>query len=305
MKKLLAIFDKDLLYASRLMEYFKKTDWEDFDILLFTKPNKLCDFLKYQSVDILLYGEDNFFPELSKENIKYIFWLCTDKKSIKDKQEAINKYQAAEKIFSELLSAYTRLENNAQNNPTGNTDFISIYPPVPSAEKIAYAWSMAKELSYKKKVLFIAFELLPTALILGQESIKQSMSELLYYLKESKSDYMDKFKSYLSYSEKLSYLMGPVHGFDLLSISKEDISIFMDDIKNNSDYDTVVFYLGIYTEASMELLSRSNEIYIVTRDLPSEELVIKEWERQMELIDVSVEKLRINRVKLPKDQAII
>jgi hypothetical protein len=79
----------------------------------------------------------------------------------------------------------------------------------------------------------------------------------------------------------------------------------MDDIKNNSDYDTVVFYLGIYTEASMELLSRSNEIYIVTRDLPSEELVIKEWERQMELIDVSVEKLRINRVKLPKDQAII
>ena len=37
MEKQLAIFDTDILYASRLMEYFKKTKWDEFEILLLPK----------------------------------------------------------------------------------------------------------------------------------------------------------------------------------------------------------------------------------------------------------------------------
>lgn len=304
MERLLAVFDTDVLYASRLMEYFKKSDWDDFEILLFTRRESLVDFLKYQSVDILLYGEDTLSLELPKENIKYVFWLCRDIKSTKDKHEYIYKYQAAGKIVSDLLSSYTRLEDSHQNNPTGDMSFISVFPPVPGEEKISYAWNLAKELSSTGKVLFIALELLPTPFILRQDDTGQSMSELLYYLKESKSDYMDKFKSYLNYSERLSYLSRPLHGFDLLSLSSEDIGRFMDGLKDYTDYETVVFYLGIYTEASMEVLSRSKEIYIVTCNLPYEELVIKEWERQAELSGLPIKKLNINKVKLAKGQLL-
>lgn len=297
-KKLLAIFDTDILYASRLMEYFKKADWDGFDILLFTRKDSLIEVIKYQSLDILLYGGDVLSKELLTENIKYVFHLCTDMKQIEDKQESINKYQAAGKIASDLMSAYTRLEDKYENNPVDDMVFVSIFPPISGAEKISYAWSYAKELSNKKKVLYIAFDLLPTAFLLREEDRGQSMSELLYYLKESRSDYMDKFKSYLNYSEKLSYLTGPIHGFDLLSLSREDIGRFMDDIKNYTDYETVIFYLGMYTEATMEVLSRSQEVCIVTCDLPYEELVIKEWERQTELIGLPIKKLKIDRVKL-------
>ena len=58
----------------------------------------------------------------------------------------------------------------------------------------------------------------------------------------------------------------------------------MDDLKNHSDYETIIFYLGIHTEGSMEVLSLCNEVYIATCSLPYEELVLEEWERQMELI---------------------
>ena len=77
------------------------------------------------------------------------------------------------------------------------------------------------------------------------------------------------------------------------------MSRFMDDIKEHTDYETVVFYLGIYTEASMEILCRSNEIYIVTYEQPYEELVEREWERQMELIGVQIKNLNLNRINLP------
>lgn len=304
MGKLLAIFDRDILYASRLMEYFKKSDWDDFEILLFTRIDSLIDFLKYQSIDILLYGGDLLAKELPKENIKYVFHLCADMKQVEDKQEAIYKYQPAGKTASDIISSYTRLEDKHHNSSGDSVTYISVFAPVPGAEKISYAWSLAKELSNKKKVLYIAFDLLPTAVKLREEDTGQSISELLYYLKESNSEYMDNFKSYLNYSEKLSYLTGPIHGFDLLSLSRDDVGRFMDDIKNYTDYEAVIFYLGMYTEASMEILSRSKEICIVTCDLPYEGLVLKEWERQTELVGLAIKELKIDRIKLVAEELL-
>lgn len=304
MNKLLALFDTDILYASRLMEYFNKSNWGDFEILLFTRIDSLIEFLKYQSIDILLYAGELLDKDLQKENIKYVFHLSRDIKKEEDKRETIYKYQAARKIASDIMSTYTRLEDKYQNSSGEQVTYISVFAPVPGAEKISYAWSLAKELSNKKKVLYIAFDLLPTAFILREEDRGQSISELLYYLKESKSDYMDKFKSYLNYSEKLSYLSGPNHGFDLLSLNREDVGRFMEDIENYTDYEAVIFYLGMYTEASMEILSRSKEICIVTCDLSYEELVMKEWERQIELIGLPIKELNIDRVKLTVEELL-
>jgi hypothetical protein len=303
LEKLLAIFDPDVLYASRLMEYFKKMVLIDFEIILFTRLDSLTDFIRYQPVEVLLYGADSLSADVHKDNIKYVFYLCPDMKQIKDKEEAIYKYQPAGRIASDILTAYTRLEDKQHNSPAGEMTYVSIFAPVPGIEKMSYAWSFAKELSIRKKVLYIAFDLLPTKIMQGQEDYGQSMSELLYYLKENRSDYMDKFKSYINYSERLSYLSGPVHGFDILSLNREEAGRFMENLKKYTDYDTVIFYLGIYTEATMELLEKSNEIYIVTCDMPYEELVLKEWERQARLSGLSINELKIDKLKLTKDEA--
>lgn len=300
MEKLLAIFDEDVLFASRLMEYFKKSDWDDFEVLLFTKTDTLLDFLKYQFIEILLCSEDLLSRDMNKENIKYIFCLCPDMKQIRDKSQKIYKYQPAGRIASDVLTAYTRLEDMRQNKMRDGVNFTSVFAPITGIEKEYYAWSLAKELSVKRKTLFISLDLLPTDMYIRQEHNGQSVSELLYYLKENKSDYMDNFKSYLNYSEKLSYLSGPLHGFDLLSINREDIDRFMEDIKKLTDYEEIIFYLGIYTEASMEVLSRSNDIYIATCESPYEELVFKEWERQAGLMGMPIKELKINRIKLAR-----
>lgn len=299
LEKLLAIFDRDVLYASRLMEYFKKLGWEGFEILLFTKQESLESFLEYQSVEILLYGGDNIPEDLVIDNIKHIFYLCEDLSIKRDKPQMICKYQAAENIASDILTSYTRLEDKNQGVGNGEVQFVSIFSPVSGVEKLSYAWALAKDLSNKKRVLFVYFDLLPTAFMIRSEDMGQPMSELLYYLKESKMDNSSKMKSYINYSEKLSYLSGLTHGFDLLSLSKKDIESLMETIKNHMDYELVVFYLGMYTEASMEILSYSNEVYITTCDLQYEELVVKEWERQMELIGVVISEAGYHSIKLP------
>ena len=299
MEKLLAVFDTDVLYASRLLEFLKTLKWEGFEIVLFTKEESLLDFLKYQSVEILLYGGESSPEDLPKDNIKYIIWLSADIRQGKNKQEIIYKYQSAQKIGTELLSQYTRLEDVNQQSAFGEANLITVFSPIPGAEKISYAWSMAKELSNRRKVLFVSFEQLPTGFVIQGENSKPSMSEFLYYLKESNIDLMDQLRAYINYWERLSYLSGPSHGFDLLSISREDVSRLLEEIKNCKEYQQIIFYLGIYTEASMEILSSSDEVYIAIRDGPYEERIEKEWERQMELTGIKVEQLNHHIVKLP------
>lgn len=299
MEKILAVFDTDVLYATRLMEYIKNSGWNDFDILLFTKEESLIDFLKYQPVEILLSGDNKISEELPKGYIKYIFYLSKDQKLSKDKHHNIYKYQSAGKISSDILSLYTKLEDSNQAAVFDNVQFISVYSPVPGVEKISFAWSLAKELSNNRKVLFISLDMLPINFIMSSDITGYAMSEYLYYLKENKTDHIKKLKSYLNYSEKLSYLSGLSHGFDLLSLSREEIERFMEEMEEYKDYETVIFYLGIYTEASMEILHRSNQIYLAICDLPYEELVIEEWARQMELTGISLNQLRHHKIRLP------
>jgi len=295
----MAIFDTDILYSTRLMEYFRKSAWEGFEILLFTKEESLREFLDYQGLEILLYGGVDLIELVEKSNIKYVFYLCDDKRLITDNNQYIYKYQSASKITSDLLSLYTKLEDIKGETSYGDVRLVSVFPPLLGPEKISFAWSLAKEVSKKMKVLFIPLEMLPTSEI-DQEDVRgQSLSEFLYYLKESKTDPIEKMKSYLNYSERLSYLSGLTHGFDLLSICKDDIGRFIRGLKEHKDYEMIIIYLGIYTEASMEILKSSDKVCILTCDGDYEENIRMEWERQMEFLECSIKDLKHHFVKLP------
>jgi len=303
--KLLAIYDIDVLYATRLMEYFKKSAWEGFEILLFTTKDNLIDFLEYQPIEILLYGGEDLAWEEYSNNIKHIFLLSIDKRLPKDNNRFVYKYQPASKIISDVLSLYTKLEDSRGQISDGNVLIMTVFAPITGDEKYEFSWSLAKYISSIRKVLFIPLELLPTAHMTRQEDCGQSLSEFLYYLKESKTDPIDKMKSYLNYSERLSYLSGLTHGFDILSVNKEDSRRIIDCLKEHKEYEIVIFYLGIYTEASMEILRHSVEICIISYGDNHEGLVREEWERQMELLGCSVNNLKYRLIKLPRSNSVV
>lgn len=303
MKKILALFDDDLLYAGRLMEYIKHLGWEEFDILLFTRQESLTDFLKYQPVEILLYDNDSFPEEIPKNNIKYIFHLCKNQTDARNDRQQIFKYQAAGKIASDIISFYTKLEDFNTGRHFDDVGFISVYPPVPGAEKISFAWALAKELSDKRKVLFISLDMFPTDFLANNMQTGYALSEYLYYLKECRTDNAI-LKSYLNYSEKLSYLSGVSHGFDLLALGKDDAERLMKELREHKDYEIVIFYLGLYTEATIEIMKNSDQVCLLSCKEPYEEMVLGEWERQMELMGIDRNPSKYLKIKLPTaDQA--
>lgn len=298
MKKLLALYDDDSIYAGRLMEYLKHLGWEDFDILLFTRQESLTDFLKYQPIEILLYGNDSFPEEIAKNNIKYIFNLCKNQADAGDDLQQIFKYQAAGKIASDIISCYTKLEDFNAGRRYDDVGFISVYPPVPGAEKISFAWALAKELSDKRKTLFISMEMFPAEFLADGRQTGYALSEYLYFLKECRTGNAI-LKSYLNYSEKLSCLSGVSHGFDLLALGKDDAERFMKELREHKDYEIVIFYLGLYTEATMEIMKNSDRVFLLSCKEPYEEMVLGEWERQMELMGIARDPSKYLKIKLP------
>lgn len=302
MDKLLAVFDADSIYTIRFLEYFKKNRIPGFEITVFTEPESLQEFLKYQKAEILLLGDGLQASEVAKDSIKYIFCLKDrdDAGLVKDEYR-INKYQSAGRVLSDLLSLYTRLENDTVMAGSGNTHIISVFAPVPGISKTLFAWSLAAGLSEKRKVLFLPLELFPVPDIHAAMDEAQSLSEYLYYLKENNPNLFMKMKQNLKFTGKLSYLSGIAHGFDLLSLNKEDAMRWAEELRAHMDYGAIVFYLGFYSEATLEIMVRSDEVYIVSEENSYEKEVRKEWERQMASLDIHTGQKKFKYLSLPEE----
>lgn len=300
MEKILAVLDFDKVYAARFLEFFKKTGLDGFDMVLFTNLDSLKEFTAYQPVEVLVYC-DGISPEnLPGENIRYMLCLSGEKDAgFIENTPAVFRYQSAKKVLSDILTCYTMLENKEGHAGSVSIRFISIYPTVWDASKLFFAGALAKQLSEKKKVLFLPLDPLAASFFPAVKDTGHRLSEFIYYLKENNRDLITKMKSCLQFTDKLSYLSGLTHGFDLYSLSREDISRFMDEVAGQTDFDLVVLYLAVYSDAMVEILERSNEIYVTDCGTPYEEVMIKEWERQMGLVGFQIKTNKYHRLTVP------
>ncbi|MBH1941012.1 hypothetical protein I5677_08925 [Mobilitalea sibirica] len=301
MDKLLIILDSDVTYAIRFMEYMKNMDEPEFEVSVFSKKDSLLDYIKVQKVDVLLLEENQSPKDIPRENIKHIFCLSDHRNSDKVAEyPQIYKYQSAKEAYKEIVSHYYKLENiNHSEYNDGNVRFISVFTPIPGYTKASFAWTLANILSENKKVLFVPFDLLPINQLYGRETLNQAISEFIYYWQEENEDVNLKMKSLLQYSGKLAHLSGVTHGLDLLSITGEDIRRWIENLQVNKDFDEVVFYLGMYTEATVEVIKKSQKCYVVIGEGVYEEKVMKEWERQMIFLEIPLQKDKFVKVLLP------
>lgn len=306
MEKTIAILDSDSIYASRFMEFIKNRKEYDFEILAFTRYDSFEDYRKLHMIEILLAEEEFISDEFPKENINYIY-ILSEKPGSKNAvgYPGIFKYQQVREIMNEVLSDYIKNENVKESSRIrGGLRIISIFSPIPNDRKAAFAWSVAINLSERKKVLFIPFKLFSVPCLLNLEGNSQELSEFIYFLKENNPDMIAKLKILLRYSGNLSCLSGLTHGFDALSINKEDMDKFLQELEANTDYEAAVFYIEIYSEAMMELVKKSDTVFLPVEENEYERMVFHEWKRQIELTGISYQQERFIEVKLqvPNDQ---
>lgn len=300
LRKVVAIFDTDTTYATRFTEYINQKKDFDFECYGFTRLEHLKEYLHNNSVEILLMG-GNRNHESAFNNVKYILNLSEyPNKLINSPYPEIYKYQSMYSILSEIISYYVNHENNPQYFTYDiNSNIISIYPPILGINKQIFAWSMALILSERLKTLLIPFEQYSAMGIFNGHHNKFPLSEFIYYLKDDNPNLIMMMKSLIQTHGKLSVLSGLSHGFDLLSITKDDISKMIEQIRLYTDYQAVIFYIGFYNEAMMELIQQSKTVYLVSDRNNYEVSIVKEWDRQMDYIGVKISEKNLVNISIP------
>ncbi len=305
MEKIMAIYTSDEVYALRLTDYLKKRKGIGFEILTFTNADSFQEYIKQHKIEILLMEkplEEDILDEVSKERIRYFYQLTEQswEGSVLSEQKIL-KYQSAQEILNEILSDYTKREN-ASGKIFDNTHqkMITLISSIPDRNKSAFTWALAYLLSERGKVLFIPMELFPLPILTTVDNNNQFLSQFIYYLKENNPEIIVKMNSLLNYMDRLSYLSGISSGLDLLSITQEDIKQWLQEIRVNTDYEVIIFYLGFYSEAVLEVLMQSNNIIIISGQSDDQE-VLKEWKRQLQFMGISMQKENVHQIFLSKD----
>ncbi len=296
MRKTIALYDPDAIYAARFMEYFRNKQEFEWDVTAFTKTEMLIAYLQVHNLEILLAGSEEMIETLPANKVQSCYLLTEERQEDCSEQTGIFRYQSVDRIMEQVLTDYRKRQEeiSAVINPK-RMNIITVISPVPDGQDAALAWSMGFSLARQRKVLLLPLELFTLKQLEFIDPASQGLSEFIYYLKEN-SNILTKFKELLNYSNNLAFLAGASHGFDLLSLNKEDIYRWITMLRTNTDYHTVIFYLSFYHEAEIELLKYSDHVVIIKGQRPYEYEIYREWERQMDCIGIDLLQQKIKSI---------
>lgn len=302
MERIFALYDSDSFYATRFMEYFKKRKEFNFEFAAFTRKESLEEYLTVHPIEIILLGSRELAGEIALPNVKYIY-ILTDRPK-EDNPEGfpyVYKYQPAKALMADIMNDYHRKENLVQvNNNPGQVKIVSVVSPIPGAEAINFAWSISLLLAGQRKALLVMLDPLPVQTVVYADNNNPVLTEFIFYLKEN-SDCMLKMRSLLGYNGNLAYLCGISHALDILSLTREDISKWIREIKAHKDYSSIIFYLGIHNEAAAQLLDSSDQVLITDTGSSYEEAVYAVWSHQMDRSGMNVNHEKYQRIRLQKE----
>ena len=303
MEKFFALYDSDVFYATRFMEYFRKKIDFRFELSVFTQKESLEEFLSHHKIEILLVDDTIELMDISTENVKYIYQLLDySQKERPLEPPGIFKYQSVKAVMSELLSDYNKKVNNTWINYNPHqTEFISIFSLIHNSETLSFTWAVSSLMSEQNKVLLVMLDLLQVPFISPINSSNYSLSEFIYYLKEN-NDIIAKMKLLLDYQDNLSYLKGNLHGEDILSLRKEDVRKWVEELRLHTDYRTVIFFIDCPSEAMIELINLSSLVLVTNTGTVYEASVRQVWMQQLERSGVNMNSDKLINIALQSEE---
>jgi len=303
MEQIFALYDSDSFYTTRFMEYFRRRKEYNFVFHTFTRRDCLEEFLFTHSVEILLVGDQELPEAKLITNAAHVYKLSEDpREECGADYTTVYKYQPAQSLMNSILSDYYKKADTSKRCfTTDKVKIFSIFSSTQNPESKYLAWSLGLLLSDHHKVFFTELELLPVPLLDHSGETDQALSEFIYYLKENANG-MSKIRELLEYNGNMATLTGISHASDILSLTKEDVWRWINELKQESDYSIVIFYLGVASEAVTEIMNLSDRVFVVNTGSTYEKSMHFEWIRQMKYSGINMEQEKYLELSLPKEE---
>ena len=191
MNQILAVCDSEIAYAYQMVNYLTSKKNFPFQVQLFTSNLTLTEYAIHHPIAVLLISQKDFSKELKELSIEHVIILRESFEPDASDIKTIYKYQSTEAIIGELLEWVMEKGTLRRVATDGKSmKLIGIYSPVGRCLKTSFAFVLGQMLSKKHKVLYMNMESYSGLGNLLQKEFKTDMSELVYYLQNTKEKFI-------------------------------------------------------------------------------------------------------------------
>ena len=267
MNHVLAVCDSETEYVYKLVDYFSNKKSFPFRIQLFTSAETLKEYSVHYPISIALIAQKDFSKEIKAYPIEHFVILGEDDKEEFKDIKSIYKYQCSEQIVQELLSwiAEKGILGRVMVN-SKELKLIGIYSPVGRCLKTSFSVVLGQLLSKKHKVLYLNMESYSGLKKLFQKEFKSDMSELIYYLQNSKEKFIYRMGSMTQRAGELD-ILPPFDSFlDFISVSREEWIQLIGEIEKGSDYEYLILDLSDAVQGLFDILRLCDVVYTLSRE---------------------------------------
>lgn len=242
----LVIADLDESYAKALSEYINSNHSTTFFVSCFTKADSFIRYMEQQpSVDILLISPDFYdlsagYTRISLKAVLSQGVLCREYSGF----QIINKYSTGEKLISEVIHLYSKLNplELRFSQHSRNALLIGVYSPAGGTGKTTIATALSIQcMELGKQSFYLNLESIQSTGVFFKSDSKRNLSYVFYYLKEKSKNLpfkMDGIKS-TEVDVGVHYFNPPESPAEYEEINTDELEQLIKGIKGMGCYDFI------------------------------------------------------------------
>ena len=183
----------------------------------------------------------------------------------------IFKYQAVSEIMTEIFTLLAENDKISYRTEIVSKRAVEMncgYAPFGGGGGSDFLFKRAEALAKRAKVLYVNLEEFQGFSYLFQEKQGEKrgkhggMSEVLLYLRQKKGKLALKLESVLYRKDTLDCILSVEDFRDLYAMTKEDMHDFLSILLEQTDYEIILFDIGLFSEAAGYLMEKCEVIYM-------------------------------------------
>lgn len=291
MRKILAICDTEIEYATRLMHYIEKAEPQKYQVAIFSSADQLLKNMEQHPISVLVIHKDQYFPSMHEKKPEVLLLLSEEEEGqggIQKGEAVIFKYSPA----SEILQAIRKLsgtnvqtkELERRNSPLMT---IGIYSPSQEPSTTAFSIILGRKLSEESSVLYLNLHPYAGLKELFEEdksqkenrgkrddrkeqgiSTGESLGDLLFFLRNQAGRSPHLLEEMVKNQGGLDYLPPASSSTDLAMVRKEDWTELIHMIEQTGRWKILLIEFGEGIQDLEELLQDMEFLCFPTRESP-------------------------------------
>lgn len=276
-KKVMAVWDRDICYASRLADFINGKGGIGYRVVPFSSESCFLEYSRSHEVALLLAGtgiSDSCLETVPAERIVY---LEEERRTEEEKIPAVYKYQSAEQVMRRIAALMVDKKEGKSVALRERGKVIGVYSPAGRCGKTGFSLALAREWADKKRVLYVNLEMCSGFQILAGESYRKCLSDLLYVYGSGTCAW-EGIGAFVYHWGGVDYIPPVRYPEDLENMDGEELAAFLEELAAEGGYDILVVDMGAMAGHSADVMEICDLTYLPVLEDRISQAKIKEFE---------------------------